>query len=373
MIKELEKLFNTSSFCWDPWYNPMYKKDIIIYGAGLGFNIFFLNFKDYYRFNVYLVLDQKFKEKTTFNNIKATTLENYTPSEYEKLNSLVIITISNEIDVKSIITNLKEKGFRHIQLSGDLYPFNTPVLIDEIKEKGLLYFNENKNNILNTFNLFSNEESKLIYYKFLRTHITRIPESFKSENNEDQYFHYIKSFDKFIMCGAYNGDTIKNLNKKFGKIDSLICIEPDIECFKDLSKYLNENKNEIANNIIALPCAILDTESRLYFKSTNTNFNLISNEGDIVVQCVSLDNILFNFKPTAIAMDIEGSELKALKGMENLIKESKPDLTISVYHSPNDIWEIPLYLNNLNLGYKFYLKNYTSFCIDTVLYAIIEK
>jgi len=98
----------------------------------------------------------------------------------------------------------------------------------------------------------------------------------------------------------------------------------------------------------------------------------ISDKGDSVIQCVALDHALPGFNPTFINMDIEGVELAALKGAETLIKESKPDLAISAYHAPNDIWEIPLYLEGLRLGYKFYLRNYSSFISDTVLYATIS-
>ena len=82
-----------------------------------------------------------------------------------------------------------------------------------------------------------------------------------------------------------------------------------------------------------------------------------------------LDDIAKDFEPTFINMDIEGAELNALKGAENLIKKNKPDLAISVYHYPRHIWEIPLYLKSLNLEYKFYLRNYTSFSYDTIVYA----
>ncbi len=68
-------------------------------------------------------------------------------------------------------------------------------------------------------------------------------------------------------------------------------------------------------------------------------------------------------------MDVEGAELEALKGAETLIKQNKPDLAICVYHTPNHIWDIPFYLEGLGLGYKFCLRNYTSFISETVLYA----
>jgi len=67
-------------------------------------------------------------------------------------------------------------------------------------------------------------------------------------------------------------------------------------------------------------------------------------------------------------MDIEGAELDALKGAENTIRESLPDLAICLYHSPSHLWEIPLFISSLG-DYKFHLRNYTSFISETVLYA----
>jgi hypothetical protein len=97
--------------------------------------------------------------------------------------------------------------------------------------------------------------------------------------------------------------------------------------------------------------------------------SMISEEGESFIQCVALDHVIPGFKPTFISMDVEGVELEALKGAEMLIKENKPDLGICVYHAPNHIWDIPLFIESLHLGYKFFLRNYTSFVSETVFYA----
>lgn len=70
-----------------------------------------------------------------------------------------------------------------------------------------------------------------------------------------------------------------------------------------------------------------------------------------------------------IKMDIEGSELRALKGAEETLRRFKPKLAISLYHDVRDFYEIPLYLNSLGLGYRFYLDHYTIHVGETVLYA----
>ena len=68
-------------------------------------------------------------------------------------------------------------------------------------------------------------------------------------------------------------------------------------------------------------------------------------------------------------MDIEGSELAALQGAEQTLRQFKPNLAISIYHKFADFFEIPSYLHGLGLGYRFYLDHYTIHAEETVLYA----
>jgi len=70
-------------------------------------------------------------------------------------------------------------------------------------------------------------------------------------------------------------------------------------------------------------------------------------------------------------MDIEGAEFKALKGSENIILKQKPKLAICIYHTPTDLWELPLYIKKLLPDYKIYIRQNTNEIVDTVCYAII--
>jgi FkbM family methyltransferase len=71
-----------------------------------------------------------------------------------------------------------------------------------------------------------------------------------------------------------------------------------------------------------------------------------------------------------IKMDIEGSEYRALEGGKATIQMFKPILAISVYHRLIDFYEVPQFINNLNLGYKFYLQHSTVHGDETVIFAI---
>ena len=70
-----------------------------------------------------------------------------------------------------------------------------------------------------------------------------------------------------------------------------------------------------------------------------------------------------------IKMDIEGSELSALRGAESTIRRCRPKLAISLYHRPEDFFSIPSWIDSLDLGYRFFLEHYSIHQEETVLFA----
>ena len=70
-----------------------------------------------------------------------------------------------------------------------------------------------------------------------------------------------------------------------------------------------------------------------------------------------------------IKMDIEGSELSALRGAESTIRRCQPKLAISLYHRPEDFFSIPSWIDSLDLGYRFFLEHYSIHQEETVLFA----
>jgi FkbM family methyltransferase len=73
-----------------------------------------------------------------------------------------------------------------------------------------------------------------------------------------------------------------------------------------------------------------------------------------------------------IKMDVEGSELDALKGAEDTIRRFRPKLAICIYHKPDDYLTILRYLHELDLGYQFHMDHHTIFLGETVLFAVPE-
>jgi hypothetical protein len=90
------------------------------------------------------------------------------------------------------------------------------------------------------------------------------------------------------------------------------------------------------------------------------------------VKTAAIDDVVSDDAVTLIKMDVEGAELEALRGAEKTILKNKPRLAVCVYHKPQDILTIPLYMQSLAPEYRFYLRHHDfdhRFC-ETVLYAV---
>ncbi len=186
-----------------------------------------------------------------------------------------------------------------------------------------------------------------------------------------QYFDVWTPLEKevYVDGGAYNGDTVLDFvtwtHKDYQKI---FIFEPVDEMERCISQILDKEK---VNNTILYKNALWNKVEKLSFIENDSGSH-ISMIGESKVQGVNLDEIVQDEKITFIKMDIEGSELKALEGAKNTIMKNKPRLAICIYHKPEDIIELPLYILDLVPEYKFHIRHYCSNMWETVLYASIE-
>lgn len=184
-----------------------------------------------------------------------------------------------------------------------------------------------------------------------------------------QYFGlpYLKkeNDEVFLDCGCLDGgstfDFIKWCNGDYKKI---YAFEPDknnyLKCKNNLAAL---KKFELVNK------GLWNEKATLHFTNNGSGSSKIDSNGSAEVEVSCIDGILKGEKATFIKMDIEGAELKALKGAENTIKSFYPKLAISVYHKWLDLIEIPEYLMRIAPEYNYAIRSHTSMFSEMVLYA----
>ncbi|HWR58005.1 MAG TPA: FkbM family methyltransferase [Thermodesulfovibrionales bacterium] len=200
---------------------------------------------------------------------------------------------------------------------------------------------------------------------------------FNIETGHKQYFAppplLVKGHKRFIDCGAFDGDTIRDLMEVSGKSESLALFEPCKGNFENLRAYISGNEDQLAERIALFPCGVSDRAEQLRFDSGAAAASGVSENGDTFIQCVAIDDALHGFNPTFIKMDIEGAEPKALRGAALTIRKCKPDLAISIYHSLAHFWEIPELVLQLVPEYRLYLRTYGAAGFETTMYAVAEQ
>jgi hypothetical protein len=80
---------------------------------------------------------------------------------------------------------------------------------------------------------------------------------------------------------------------------------------------------------------------------------------NIKVKCVSIDKFAKdnNLDIGLIKLDVEGAESDVIDGCIETLRESKPVLIISIYHSAKDFLNIKPKIESLNLGYRFLIRH----------------
>ena len=188
-----------------------------------------------------------------------------------------------------------------------------------------------------------------------------------------QYFDGdIISFNEkevFLDCGSFDFGNSKFLLSRCDTVNAIYAFEPIVS---DLLK--NEIKTCHFNGVHLFEAAVWNENGETNFivaGGGSTEGSYVASNGNVMVKTVKLDDVInIDDKVTFIKMDIEGSELMALKGAERIITRDKPKLAISIYHKPEDLTEIPLLIKSMVPEYKLYVRHYSIVKWETVLYAV---
>lgn len=187
--------------------------------------------------------------------------------------------------------------------------------------------------------------------------------------DENQYFNvdFLEFGEEiFVDDGCNVLESTVDLMNKCSKLKKVYAFEPDAENYK--KSLVNKEKYGLGQ-VELFPYGTWSGKTQLSFAANHNVGSHVCEDGNAKIDVVAIDDVVNQGEVTFIKMDIEGSELEALKGAAATIRKWKPKLAISIYHKPEDMVELPLYIKELVPEYKLYLRHHSNNETDTVLYA----
>lgn len=192
--------------------------------------------------------------------------------------------------------------------------------------------------------------------------------------SDDQYFPLdvfkLGNNEVFVDGGAYNGDTFQMfLNSVGGEFKKALLFELCESNYKDLKANILKYPYKIVDRAVCINKGLSNSEKQIRYIDADEG-SAIHGEGDKIGTLVSLDTICADYPITYIKLDVEGSEKEALQGAETIIKSYNPKLAVCLYHRLEDLWELPLYIKQIQPAYQLYIRHHTDLLNETVCYAI---
>lgn len=186
-------------------------------------------------------------------------------------------------------------------------------------------------------------------------------------------FAVLSKSTSFIDCGAFIGDTLKCMFEAglASRLSAYYGYELDVSNYEHLVRYLHSIEHDSKGNFTAYNIGV-GKECKDIKYSPLMSDSKISSHGECVGSIVSLDQH-HKEKVDYIKMDVEGAELDALYGAENLIQSNKSTLAICVYHSFSHLWEIPLHIKKVVSEYTIRFRHHSKSLFETVCYATVDK
>jgi FkbM family methyltransferase len=223
--------------------------------------------------------------------------------------------------------------------------------------------------------LWADERSLEQYKSQVRWRALGEHSGFGRRDKAEQYFpeeiFSLLPEEEFVDCGAYVGDTLRILiARQQNKVMRAIAIEPDPVNYAELARFTSglDVKGITIHNV-----ALGRSRTRVQFNSRGTPASSVASNGEISVDCVPLDELLHDSRPTYLKMDIEGSEEDAILGACRTIQRDSPVLAVCMYHKQKDLWSLPLLIREVRPDYRFFLLAHAEEGWETVCYAVPKE
>ncbi len=325
-----------------------------------------------------LVLDAK-SNKSSLEGLEVSDPGSPSFSQPDKQRTVVFMGIFNPaVDLTGLRQHLISLGWTNSIDFVELHAAAPEELGDRYWLTDRSFYQRHQAEITAAAKLWADDHSRKLYEDTLRFRLLGDDSGLRAPDLHHQYFpldlaplqtRLKRSPLRLIDCGACVGDVLKHIRKQGYPIESVACFEPDPRNYQGLIETVNSGA-QIPEGAFLFPCGVSSRFEVLRFSSSQGAASAVSADGDLAINCLSIDESLPGYAPNFIKMDVEGAESAALDGARRTISSSRPALAISAYHRPADLWELPHLIEAWQLDYEFHLRQHMFRGFDLVLYAI---
>jgi FkbM family methyltransferase len=267
------------------------------------------------------------------------------------------------VKVTDFLAKLDELGLPHTYMA--------------VKDEREWWTSQSPSLIQNMMTLFADQRSK----RTLEARIAAIREGKRhhlmevSFGGDYEYFNrstpqasLIPSADEiYVDVGAAHGDTVDRfVNLVGGRFKAIHAFEPTPGQYAQL-----ETRSKADPRISTYRTALGEAAGKITFFDNAANpfgGNALAGEGSgtpIEVDCARLDDMVDEC--TLLKMDVEGYECRVLRGARDVIAHNRPNMAITCYHYPQDMFEIIETVRGIHEYKNIALRHYGPSLYDSIL------
>lgn len=237
------------------------------------------------------------------------------------------------------------------------------------------FYNDNRRNLEFLHDQFEDESSKNAFAARVKAYLTGDTGYFLSANFAEYFHPLVHPEEGDILIDGGVSDMVGSQRlfaKNVGETGQVHGFEPIEEMYATAREALSAYPQY---HLHCLGLGEKTEQVQFMMKRDSSHVCESGGEGSVTCQLTSLDDFVAEkalSRVDCIKLDVEGSELAALKGAANTIRTHKPKLIICLYHKVEDMITLPLYVKELVPEYRLYMAHHSAFFGDSILYARVS-
>ncbi|MBO4338507.1 MAG: FkbM family methyltransferase [Clostridia bacterium] len=288
------------------------------------------------------------------------TVESYSSAKEKSPDMIALLCFGTSLE--NVIESVRQKAEEITLFAPSVPVYGENVFNEDFYEKNIEKINAARS-------LFGDEKSREVFDSVINYRLSGdINYLFSCQTDRKSNYELLNPENEiFVDLGAYRGDTVSEL-EKICRLKKVFAVEPDKRSFEKLKK-----NTEHINNVLYFNCAVGEEEKTVFVSDKKGRGTSVSQSGKEIKQ-KTVDEILDGERATFLKFDVEGNEKNAILGAEKTIKQYRPKMKIAAYHRSEDIFSLPLLINEICGNYRLYLRHEPSLPDwDTDIFAINEE